>query len=161
MDINPLISDATGREVYLVGGNQSWKQAIFRGYNVSLEWFIGQRTYEPMLVIWPVRGERDTGCWGICLSSISAYCEFGPDDKPTGTPTKYARDEAATTLREIFARSAIDAEVNNLLDVVMQFAPDLITQVPPPPAELLLSGRKPILEVTRKENGRKVAEVML
>lgn len=161
MDINPLISDATGREVYLVGGNQSWKQGTFRGYNVSLEWFIGQRSFEPMLVIWPVRGERDTGCWGICLSSISAYCEFGPDDKPTGTPTRYARDEAATTLREIFARSAIDAEVNNLLDVVMQFAPDLITQVPPPPAELLLSGRKPILEVTRKENGRKVAEVML
>ena len=161
MDINPMLSDATGREVYLIGGAQSWKQAIFRGYNVSLEWFIGRRTFEPMLAIWPVRGERNSGAWGICLSSIPAYCEFNANDQPTGTPTPYARAEAATTLREMFDRAPIDAEVNNLLDVVMRFAPDLITQVPPPPAELLLSGKKPILEVTRKENGRTVAEVSI
>ena len=72
-----------------------------------------------------------------------------------------ARIEAATVVHEMFDRAPIDAEVNNLLDVVMRFAPDLITQVPPPPAELLVSGRKPILEVVRKENGRAVAEVSL
>lgn len=161
MDINPSLVDATGREVYLVGGNQSWKQATFRGYNVSLEWFIGKRSFEPMMVIWPVRGERNTGCWGICLSSVPAYCEFNANDQATGTPTPYARIEAATVVHEMFDRAPIDAEVNNLLDVVMRFAPDLITQVPPPPAELLVSGRKPILEVVRKENGRAVAEVSL
>ena len=123
--------------------------------------FCLQCYHELGLQIWPVRGERNSGCWGICLSSISAYCEFNANDQATGTPTPYARLEAATVVHEMFDRAPIDAEVNNLLDVVMRFAPDLITQVPPPPAELLVSGRKPILEVVRKENGRAVAEVSL
>jgi len=159
MDINSTILDHRGREVWAVGGTTAWKQHIHKGYCASLEWFIGNRSCEPMLAIWPLASERESGVWGICLSSVGKFCEFDANDRPTGTPTPEARAEAALVLVEVFERPALTVEINNLLDVLMRYIPDLIVDVPPPPKEVLRAGRVPMFDVIRKENGKAVAEV--
>ena len=162
MDINASIIDHRGREVFSIGGLASWKQTTYKGYCVSLEWFQGARSYEPMLAIWPLISERESGVWGICLSSVGKFCEFDGNGKPTGAPTAEAKIEAAIVLSQVFDRPALDAEVSTLLDVLMRFIPDLIVDVPPAPREVLLgSGRQALFDVERVENGKTVAEVTI
>jgi hypothetical protein len=162
MDINMSIKDAEGREWYSLGGDTAWKTATYKGWCVSLEWFIGGRSAEPMMVIWPEVAEREGGAWAICLSSIGAYCQFDANGKVTGTPTAYAKAEAAAVLVEQFDRAPLTVDVHGLLDVVMHFAPDLIVGVPPAPMEVRRARlQNPLLEVTRLENGRKVAEASI
>ena len=51
MNINPQIVDAQGREQFHVGGETAFKTTRSRGYCVSLEWFIGNKSTEPMMCI--------------------------------------------------------------------------------------------------------------
>lgn len=161
MHINSPIIDPQGREVWSVGGPTAWKQATYRGYCVSLEWFVGGRSAEPMLAIWPLVAERESGVWGVCLSSVGKFCAFNGNGMPTGTPTPEARTEAATVLREIFDRPALGADIDALVDTLMRYIPDLIVDVPPAPREVLVSQREALFDVERKENGKTVAEVTL
>lgn len=162
MDINGSIVDPQGRETFFVGGPTAWKQTTYKGYCVSLEWFQGNRSQEPMLAIWPLVAERESGVWGICLSSVGKFCEFDGNGRPTGTPTAEAMKEACIVLVEVFERPALMADVKSLLDVLMRFIPDLIVDVPPAPRDVVLGGgRQSLLEVQRLENGKAVAEVTL
>jgi len=162
MDINLTIKDAEGREWFNLGGESAWKTETYKGWCVSLEWFVGNRSAEPMMVLWPAASEREGGAWAICLSSIGAYCQFDGSGKVTGTPTAYARQQAAEVLVEQFDRPALQADVHTLLDVLMHFAPDLIVGVPPAPMEVRRARlQNPLLEVTRVENGRTMAEVSI
>jgi hypothetical protein len=115
-----------------------------------------------MMVIWPEVAEREGGAWAICLSSIGAYCHIDDNGRVTGTPTRYAQTQAAQVLVEQFDRAPLTVDVMTLLDVVMRFAPDLIVGVPPAPMEVRRARlQNPLLEVTRLENGRKVAEASI
>lgn len=155
MDLNPRIVDVAGREMYTVGGDSSAFTAAYKGYCVSLEWFVGARSTEPMLAIWPAVNERESGVWGICLSSAGKFAT------PEGTPTPGAFVEAAEVLREVFDRPALKVEVAGLVDVLMRYIPDLIL-MPPTPRQIVLDSRgKPIWEVTRQENGKTVQEVSI
>lgn len=156
MDLNPRIVDTAGREMYGVGGEQAYATGIHRGYAWSLEWFIGARTTEPMLCIWPAitYGEAP-GVWGICLSSAGKFAD------PSGKPTPEAAHECATALRETFGRVALGVEIHALLDLLMLRIPDLILMPPTPRAHRLAAKRAPVLEVERRENGKTVAEVSL
>lgn len=162
MDINATILDARGRECFTVGGSTAWMQDTYRGYCVSLEWFQGRRSVEPMLAIWPLASERESGVWAICLSSVGKFCRMDSNDRATGTPTPEALREAAEVLVNVFERPALTVDVFALVDVLMKFIPKLITDVPPAPREVLLgSGREAILEVERLENGKSVEHVTL
>lgn len=157
MDINSAILDASGRETYYVGGTNSHAQHTYKGYAVSLEWFSGMRSQEPMMVIWPLAAGRDTGAWGICLSSAGKYAT------PDGKPTQWAFAEAAITLAEIFDRVPLQIEINALVDVVMRYIGDLILMPPTPKAVMRdnAEARGSVLEVKRLENGKLVDEVHL
>lgn len=155
MDLNPRIIDTAGREMFTVGGDQAAYTTTYKGYCVSLEWFVGQRTTEPMLCVWPVINQRESGVWGICLSSAGKFAT------PEGTPTPEAFTEAREVLVTMFDRAALGVEVNNLVDVLMRYIPDLIL-MPPTPRQVVLDSRgRPIWEVERQENGRTVAEVTI
>ena len=58
MDINPRIVDDHGRERYTFGGHQAHDTGVHRGFVRSMEWFIGQRSTEPMLAIWPLGAQH-------------------------------------------------------------------------------------------------------
>lgn len=109
MNINTPLLDSMGRDLYSIGGHTAYKTATYKGYCVSLEWFVGNRTTEPMLCIWPVAGGRDAGVWGICLSSAGKFAD------PDGRPTAAAFEEARETLVECFDRAplASSREVSN------------------------------------------------
>ena len=92
MNINNALVDAFGRDVYTFGGPTAYKTETFKGYCVSLEWFQGNRSTEPMLVVWPASAGRHSGAWGICLSSVGKYAT------PEGKPTAEAFIEAADVL---------------------------------------------------------------
>lgn len=162
MDLNSTLLDARGRETWTVGGATAWLQDTYRGYCVSLEWFQGRRSVEPMLAIWPLAAERESGVWCICLSSVGKFCHMDANDRATGTPTQEAMREAAEVLVHVFERPALTVDVFALLDVLMKYIPKLITDVPPAPREVLIgSGREAILEVERLENGKSIEHVTL
>ena len=157
MDINPGILDANGRETFYVGGTNSWRQHTYKGYCVSLEWFSGMRSQEPMLVIWPLAAGRNSGAWGICLSSAGKYAT------PEGKPTPECFFEATDTLVNQFDRVPLGIELNTLVDVVMRFIGDLIL-MPPTPRSVIkdnAEARGAVLDVTRLENGKTVDQVTL
>lgn len=158
MDINGTILDMEGRETYYVGGTNAWKTATYRGYNVSLEWFAGRRSTEPMLAIWPDSAGRDAGVWGICLSSAGKYLTTD------GSATPECHAEAAQVLAQVFDRVPLGIEVRALVDVVVRWLPDVILMPPTPRAVRLdaaMAAGGPLLEVTRQENGKTVEEVQL
>ena len=156
MDLNPRVIDTAGRELYTVGGENAHRTGTYKGYCWSLEWFVGLRTTEPMLVLWPMRQWRETGgVWGICLSSAGKFAD------PSGKPTSEAFTEARIALRETFDRAALEVDVHNLVDVLMHLIPDLIL-MPPTPRQVRLDGKvKPLWDITRKEDGRTVAEASI
>lgn len=143
MNINTPLLDSMGRDLYSIGGHTAYKTATYKGYCVSLEWFVGNRTTEPILFIWPVAGGRDAGVWGICLSSAGKFAD------PDGRPTAEAFEEARETLVECFDRAPLAAEVHTLVDVMMHFIPDLILMPPAP------------LDVRKAESGPSLLEVEL
>lgn len=156
MDLNPKIIDNLGRELYTFGGESAYATGTYRGWCWSLEWFIGQRSTEPMLAIWPLLSERETcGAWGICLSSAGKFLT------PEGYLTPATREEAKTVMREQFGRPALGVELDSLCDVILHKLPEVILMPPAPRQQRLDAKRAPLLEIERHENGRKVAEVTL
>lgn len=155
MNINTDIVDPQGRELWGAGGQQALKTETYKGYTISLEWFVGSRSTEPMLCIWPTIGGRDSGVWGICLSSAGKFST--PDNQPT--PECFI--EATEVISDIFDRIPLKVEVHNLVDVVMKYIDDLVMMPPTPRAVQLDALGRPVVEVTRKENGKVVQEVSL
>lgn len=156
MNINPAIVDSYNREVFTFGGSTSWKTTRSKGYLVCLEWFVGNRSVEPILILQAERGGHDAGALGICLSSIGAYAD------PSGRPTPEALTlcyQALDTLGK--ARLAIEAKT--LLDVILQFTPDLILMPAAPLAIRQEEQGAPMFEIeVRDENtGKTHSEVSI
>lgn len=148
---NPILG-AAGRPLFSVGGEGASKVSTFKDYHVSLEWLNEGRESEPIMVIWSAHGGRESGCFGICLSSIGKYAD------PSGSPTDEAFFEAFEALPTL-GRLQSMLEVKNLVDTIIQFTPDLIA-MPPSPMDLRrMDARGHLLEVTLKdENGKTVRE---
>ena len=155
MDLNPRVIDTAGRELYTVGGENAHSTGTFKGYCWSLEWFVGARSSEPMLAIWPAMQWRESGVWAICLSSAGKFA--GPD----GKPTPECHVEAATVLREVFDRVPLGVDVRNLVDVVLHKLPDLIL-MPPTPRKVRLDAKvRALWDVALKQHGKTVSEVSI
>jgi len=156
MDLNPRVIDTAGRELYTVGGESAYATGTYKGYCWSLEWFVGARSTEPMLAIWPaIQWQESNGVWGICLSSAGKFA--GPD----GKPTPECHIEVGIALRETFNRVPLAVDVRTLVDVVMHKLPDLILMPPTPRRVRLEAKRRALWDVSLKQNGRLVREVSI
>ena len=154
MNLNNNLVDPKGREIFSFGGQTAHKTTTFRGYLVSLEWFVGKRSTEPMMVIQSARAGIDAGAFGICLSSIGAYAD------PSGGPAAGALEICKGELANL-GRAPLDFEARALLDVILQFAPDLILMPPAPMDVRRQESAGPMLEVERKANGVTVSNVTI
>lgn len=144
MNINGSILDATGRELFGFGGTTAWRTHSFRGYLVSLEWFVGSRSTEPILMIQDEKAGFDAGALGICLSSIGKYVDERGSAAPGVMPHIW---RALDTM----GKPMLDIEARTLLDVIVRFAPDLIKMPPTPVAVRREEVRRPLLEVELKD----------
>lgn len=156
MNLNTLIVDDAGRDIYQFGGNQAWKTTAFRGYIVILEWFVGRQSTEPMLVVQACSQAGDAGAFGICLSSIGAYAD------PSGGPAPGALQLCRDAL-PMLGKNVLDMEARALLDVVLRFAPDLINMPPAPLAMRREKPNRPLIEVELRDesSGKTQHEVAL
>lgn len=156
MDLNPRVIDTAGREMYTVGGENAYRTGTHKGWCYSLEWFVGQRSTEPILVIWPLLQWRESvGVWGICLSSAGKFAD------PSGRPNPEAFTEASTALVHTFERAPLETDVHTLVDVVMHLIPDLIA-MPPTPRKVRLDAKvRALWDVALQQNGKTVREVSI
>lgn len=142
MDLNPKIVDTAGRERYAFGGEHALDTGIYRGYCWSKEWFIGSRSTEPMLAIWPMGMQREAaGVWGICLSSAGKYLT------EAGGATPECTAMAKRALREMFDRPALGVDVSSLVHLVVRHLPDVILMTPAPAAARKASAGAPLIEI--------------
>jgi len=148
-----MIVSATGQAMFGIGGPKTHKTAEFKGYCVSLEWDMADG--EPVMLIWSPLGGLGAGVFGICLSSAGKYAN------PDGRPTEECFMEAAAALPTL-GRALIRLEVSTLVDVIIQFLPDLLTMPPASRASRLEAKGKGILEVTQTDvNGKVISESLL
>ena len=158
MDINPNVVDAHGRSVFTFGGTDCHAQHTYRGYFVSLEWFVGRRSTEPMMVIQDAKAGHNAGAFGICLSSIGAYVD--PDTPSNAAPGALKRCmEQLDTL----GKASIPMEANLLLDVIQRFASELIL-MPPTPRDVVRAAQpKALLDVTitHEDSGKTHSELSI
>lgn len=149
-NLHQRVVGPTGREIFGLGGERSYRQAEAKGYTVSLEWLAG----EPAMVIWPSRagGDMDVGAFAICLSSAAVYAD------PSGKPTEECFLRCAMALPDL-GKAMLHVELNTLVDVVMQFMPDLLTMPPAPKAVRLADKGDALWEITQKnERGAVISE---
>lgn len=152
MNLNALIVNATGRPMHKVG-DIAHQQFRSGDYHVSIEWLTEGRECEPIMAIWSPTS-MDGGVFAIALSSIGKYAD------PSGNPTKEAFVECFRALPTL-GRAQIDIEVFRLLDVILRHTPDLIRCPPQPPAMRRAEAGEALLEVTRIENDKTVAEAII
>jgi hypothetical protein len=158
MDLNPRIVDDMGRERYSFGGQTAFKTGMTRGFCWSMEWFIGNRSTEPMLAIWPMGSGRERcGVLGICLSSVGEYLT------EKGGVTPAAERIARRAIVEMFDRPALDSTVRNLVAVIGERLPDIILMPPAPRDVRAEHAGQALLEVEMvdESTGRAVSEVEL
>lgn len=154
MNLNNAIVDTAGREIFAFGGETAWKTFCVHGYLVSLEWFVGRKSSEPMMVIQSARGGHDAGALGICLSSIGNYAD------PSGGAAEGAEARCFLELGNL-CRAPLALEARLLLDVILQFTPHLIAMPPAPIDVRRRESAGPLLEVERRANGRTVQQVTI
>jgi|GEM_PF-1165998 len=155
MNRQALIIGPTGRNLFRMGGDLAWQTFHSGGYTVSIEWDQDGRTCEPIMLIWSQQGGRAAGAFGICLSSIGKYAEVN------GRPTREAVLEVLRAL-PVLGRAKLDAEVHQLLDIIIRHTPDLIRCPPAPPSVRRAEVGEPLVEMTAKDaNGRVINESVL
>jgi len=150
--------------MYSAGGNQSYKTAVKHGFVVSLEWVgNGKRAY-PAMVIWPasnvfVTGEGN-GMWLIARQAITEFVGFNRDMKCTGGPSEHCLREARLAL-PILGKDINDKHaLNDLVDVVVTFAPDLV-HMPVTPKAVQQALKTPAMwevSATNKNTGKVLNE---
>lgn len=152
MNLNHNLLGPTGAELFAFGGDTAWRTTTYRGYIVSLEWFVGAKSTEPILMLQAARAGHDAGAMGICLSSIGKYAD----------QSGYAAPGALAACKEALAtlgKAPIDLEAKALLDVILHFASELIKMPVAPLAVRKTELGKAMLEVElRDENTGKVQE---
>jgi len=140
MNINPNVLDPKGREIFAFGGDTAWRTTTYRGFIVTLEWFVGNRSTEPILMIQDAKQGHDHGAFGICLSSIGVYAD------QSGGPSDGALAACKRAL-PILGRSEIDIEAKALLDLILNFTPALINMPPAPVSVRKAEMGAPMIEV--------------
>jgi len=149
----PLLS-ATGRPLFKVG-EDSYRQFTEGEYVVSLEWHndTGSKS-EPIMVIWPQYAGRNSGVFGVCLSSIGKYAD--PSGSPSHDPEGW---ETVIEALDVLGRELCLREAHKLMDVILRHTPDLI-RMPPSPADLKKKDAgAPIWEIEiQDENGKTIKE---
>jgi hypothetical protein len=163
MKLSPILSP-DGRPMYSAGGGQSYKTAVKHGFVVSLEWVgTGKKAY-PAMVIWPasnvfVTGEGN-GMWLIARRAITEFVGFNKEDKCTGGPSEHCLREARLALpilgKDINDRYAL----NDLVDVVVTFAPELVLMPVTPRSIQQELKTPPMWEMTaiNKSSGKTLSE---
>lgn len=149
-NLHQRILGADGRELFGLGGARSYAQRESKGYIVSLEWVEG----EPAMVIWPARagGDAEVGAFAICLSSAGVYAD------PSGKPTEECFLRCAMALPDL-GKALLHVELNTLVDVVMQYMPDLLAMPPAPRAVRLADRGEALWEITQQdEAGKTISE---
>lgn len=156
MNINRTFLAPDGHtEVYTFGGQNALATYTYKGYVVSLEWFVGNKSTEPMMILQCERClSTELGALGICLSSIGKYAD------PSGgaAPTAIAECKEALS---ILGRAKLDIEAHTLLDVILQFTPALILMPPTPYDVRVAEAAPPILDVQHLSNGKLMEEASI
>ena len=119
MNLNNNLVSPGGKELFGFGGGTSWRTTLFRGYMVSLEWLVGAKSTEPIMIVQDAKRGHDAGAFGICLSSIGKYADQSGGASPGALQ---ACREALATL----GKPQLEIEAKALLDLVLHFTSDLI-----------------------------------
>ena len=119
MNLNQNLLGPTGAELFAFGGDTAWRTTTYRGYTVSLEWFVGAKSTEPIMILQAARAGHDAGAFGICLSSIGKYADQSGYASPGAL-------EACKAALPTLGKSLIDIEAKALLDVILHFTSELI-----------------------------------
>jgi hypothetical protein len=135
-----------GQHTFRFGGVNSWKQATYKDYIVSLEWFgPNGRSVDACMVIWNARkNSHDAGCYVIGRKQITLYCDEHMKPKP------YALYEATRAL-PVLGRAPLAFEVNALIDTILHFADDLVQMPVAPPAARQALAQAAMFEVEHKD----------
>lgn len=154
MNLNKsLIVSSTGQAMFGVGGQSVHATYVYKGYAVSLEW--DAQDGEPVMLMWSAIGGQGAGVFGICLSSAGKYAD------PSGRPTEECLVNCAAALPTL-GRAMLNVEVTTLVDVVMNFMPELL-MMPPAPKQVRLDGKGAALfEITQQNgDGKTVSESLI
>lgn len=136
-----------------VGGATAWRTHEYKGYNVSLEW--DDTDGEPILLMWSILAGRESGVFGICLSSAGKYAD------PSGRPTDEGLFQCGIALKTL-GKALLPIELNNLVDVVMRFIPDLLMMPPAPKALRKAAKGQAYMDITQQDmRGRVISEVSI
>ncbi len=137
MNLNQsVVVSATGNPMFAIGGNTALATHEHKGYNVSLEW--DEDDGEPLMLIWPARGGfKDTGVYGIALSSAACYADA------SGRPTEEGLTRAGAAL-PVLGKDIIAIELSTLMDVILKYLPDLL-MMPPCPRHIRHKAVRPAL----------------
>lgn len=142
-----VVVSATGQAMFGVGGSASHATHEYKGYVVSLEW--DEEDGEPMMLMWGANGGRDAGVFGICLSSAGKYAD------PSGKPSDEGLFQCGLALSTL-GRALLPIELNNLVDVVMRFMPDLLRMPPAPKAVRVKANREALIDIVQKDGRDRV-----
>lgn len=156
MNINRTFLAADGHtEIYTFGGVNALATYQYRGYVVSLEWFVGNKSSEPMMVIQCARClGTELGAFGICLSSIGKYADASGNAAPGALAACF---EALSVL----GRAKLTVEAHLLLDVILNFTEALVVMPPTPREVRLTEAAPPILDVKHLSNGKLMEEASI
>lgn len=156
MNINRTFLAPDGHtEIYTFGGANALATYQYKGYVVSLEWFIGNKSAEPMMVIQCARClGTELGAFGICLSSIGKFA----DSTGHASPGAIAECHAALS---VLGRAKLNMEAHTLLDVILNFAAALILMPPAPYGTRQAEAAPPILDVKHISNGKLMEETSI
>lgn len=146
-----FIAGPAGQAMFKVGGAHARSTHEMKGYIVSLEW--DEDDGEPIMLIWSANGGINAGVFGIALSSIGRYVEAD------GRPSREGLVECAKVL-PLLGRAQLSIELHALVDVVLNFTPQLIL-MPPCPRLLRKKARGgPMWDITTKDhNDKTIREV--
>ena len=150
MDRNNYILDASGKQMFAVGGRNAYATHDAGQYIVSTEWFEN----EPAMFIWSKI--KPMFAFGICLSSIGKYAE------PDGRPNAEGVEELALALPD-FGKAMERSELHRLIDVVLRYTPELIAMPPVPLSVRREDAGGALWEVTEKDDktGRTISEASI
>jgi hypothetical protein len=147
------VVSVANRPMFGVGGSNAYATHEYKGYQVSMEW--DETDGEPVMLIWPALAWKESGVFGICLSSAGKYAD------PNGSPTKEGLYECGMAL-SLLGRAVLPIELNVLVDVVMRFIPDLILMPPAPRALRRAAKGQAYMDITQSDQyGRVISEVSI
>jgi hypothetical protein len=148
-----LIVSSTGQAMFGVGGQHVHAMHDYKGYTVSMEW--DAQDGEPVMLIWSSISGLGAGVFGICLSSAGKYAD------PSGKPTEECFVQCAAALPTL-GRAMLNLEVSTLVDVVINYMPELLCMPPAPRAVRLGAKGEAMFEVSQENHhGRIVSERLI